>query len=170
MHSEEKRKLIHEIWLLLIKTGVILLAAVLLFTCLLAVKRQSGNSMSPFVRDGDLCIFYRLEQPYLNDVVLYEDPDGETKIGRIVATGSQIIEFSEEGGFFVDGSMPSEEIPYETWLPGESEVHFPLELSGEEVFVLNDFRGLTTDSRESGPIKRDKIKGKLFFQFRRRNF
>ena len=40
----------------------------------------------------------------------------------------------------------------------------------DEYFVLNDFRQLTTDSREQGAIKKSQIKGKLLFIMRRRNF
>lgn len=67
--------------------------------------------MSPFVRDGDLCVFYKLEKVYLNDVVLYQGENGKLRIGRIVATGGQSIDFQEEGGYTVDDYTPTEEVP-----------------------------------------------------------
>ena len=39
---------------------------------------------------------YRLDQIYLNDVVLYEDEDGKKRVGRIIASGGQVVEFAEE--------------------------------------------------------------------------
>ena len=68
--------------------------------------------MSPYVRDGDLCIFYRLDQIQLNDVVLYEDEDGKKRVGCFIASGGQVVEFEEEGGFKVDDYQPTEENPY----------------------------------------------------------
>lgn len=41
--------------------------------------------MSPYVRDGDLCIFYRLDKIYLNDVVLYENKEGKKQVAPINA-------------------------------------------------------------------------------------
>jgi len=43
-------------------------------------------------------------------------------------------------------------------------------LKEDEYFILNDFRQITTDSRELGGIKKSQIKGKLLFLMRRRNF
>lgn len=45
--------------------------------------------MSPFVRDGDLGIFYHLEKPRTGEVVLYKDSDGKVKPGRIAAVGDR---------------------------------------------------------------------------------
>ena len=176
----------------LIKTAVFVLIVFLLLTFVFKIFRMSGNTMYPYIQDGDLCIFYRLDDLYLNDVVIYEDDDGNECVGRVRATGGQVISFNENGGYTVDGYQPIEENPYETYAAGISKdetsddtaseaataddadmtvgITYPLTLSGNEYFILNDFRQLTTDSREIGPIDRSRIKGKLIFVLRRRNF
>lgn len=131
---------------------------------------MTGNTMSPYVRDGDLCIFYRLDKIYLNDIVLYEDANGENRVGRIIASNGQKVSFAEEGGYSIDDYQPIEENPYETYQSEKGNVRYPLQLNEDEYFILNDFRQITTDSRELGGIKKSQIKGKLLFLMRRRNF
>ncbi len=126
--------------------------------------------MSPFVRDGDLCVFYKLDKVYLNEVVLYQDAKGELKIGRVTAVGGQTIEFAEDGGYTVDGYEPNEEIPYETYGYKDDQEQNSITLGADEVFIMNDFRSITDDSRENGPVKRSDVEGKLLFMLRRRNF
>ena len=152
------------------KTIVLVLSLFVLLTFIFQIFRMTGNNMSPYVRDGDLCIFYRLDQIYLNDVVLYEDEDGKKRVGRIIASGGQVVEFAEEGGFKVDDYQPTEENPYKTYKAEKGNVKYPLQLKEDEYFILNDFRQITTDSRELGGIKKSRIKGKLLFLMRRRSF
>lgn len=154
----------------LIKTATMIIALVVILTFVFRLHRMTGNTMSPFVRDGDLCVFYCLENIYSNDVVLYEDENGKKHVGRVVASGGQTIDFPEQGGYLVSDYQPSEENPYPTTAAEKSRVKYPLELEADEYFILNDFRQLTTDSRELGAIKREQIKGKLLLLMRRRDF
>lgn len=133
---------------------------------------MSGNTMSPYVRDGDLTIYNRMDREniYLNDVVLYEDADGKEHVGRVVAGNGQEVDFPEEGGYRINGYLTSEEILYETYAAENSEVSYPIELGEDEYFILNDFRSMTSDSREFGAVKRSQIKGKILCLFRWRNY
>lgn len=152
------------------KTIVLVLLLFILLTFVFQIFRMTGNNMSPYVRDGDLCIFYRLDKIYLNDVVLYENKEGKKQVGRIIASGGQTVSFAEEGGYLVDDYQPIEENPYETYAAKKGTVKYPLQLKEDEYFILNDFRELTTDSRKQGAIQKSQIKGKLLFLMRRRNF
>ncbi len=154
----------------LLKTALLLVSIYLVSAYVLIPFRMSGNYMSPYFRDGDLGFFYRLKKPYLNEIVLYEDEKGQRRAGRIVAASGQTIEFSENGSFLVDGCQPAEEIPYQTFLPKDSQVTFPLTVGKDEYFLLNDFRGIDSDSRRWGCVKGEKILGKMLFLLRRRNF
>lgn len=155
-----------------LRTVVLLGGSYLLFTCVLLVHRNTGNQMSPFIRDGDLCIFYRTEGIYLNEVVLYVGADGKNRLGRVVAVPGQEVNFPEEGGYTIDGYQPSEENPYETYQSAQEQIQYPIRLgeTTNEYFIMNDFRSITSDSREYGPVSKDRIKGKLLFLLRRRNF
>ena len=147
----------------LLKMTIITISIWTVLTFVLVPHRMTGNGMFPSVKDGDLCLFYRLEDAHAGDVVLYE-ADGRTAVGRIVAIPGQSVKFLEEGGFHVNGYAPYEELPYEThgkgsWILMES-----------EFFVLNDYRSNDKDSRIYGTVKADELKGKLLFILRRRNF
>ena len=124
--------------------------------------------MFPFVKDGDLCIVYKLDDYYTGDVVSYYDNNGKLKIGRVVAAAGQEVNFPDEGGYTVDGYQPTEEITYQTF--GAEGVKYPMEVGENEVFIMNDFRSDTKDSREIGPVKKTDIDGKLMFIVRRRGF
>lgn len=154
----------------LLKTVLIAGIGILCFTCILRVHRATGNTMSPFVRDGDLCVFYKLDKVYLNEVVLYHTENGKVRVGRVAAVGGQTIKFEEDGGYTVDGYEPNEEIPYETYGACDTVAQGGLTLMDDEVFIMNDFRSIADDSRESGPVNRKSIEGKLLFMLRRRNF
>lgn len=154
----------------LIKTCVItgILAVILIW--ILCIHRMSGNQMFPSARDGDLCVFYKLEECYPGDIVLYEDKTGSIRLGRVAAMGGQSVEVAEEGGLEVNGCRTIDEIPYETYAAKGSSVLYPLTLAQDSYFILNDFRSDTDDSRLHGPVDKKRIKGKLLFLFRRRGF
>lgn len=152
----------------LIKTGVLLVGIAMVLIFVICPFRMNDNTMFPSFRNGDLGIFCKLMSCQTNDIILYEDSNGKLKVGRIVAVGGQTVVFNENGGFQIDGYTPSEEIPYETYADNVS--NYPLVLTNDQFFVLNDFRSIQTDSRQFGPIDKSQIKGKLVFLWRIRGF
>lgn len=169
--EKKKKSKYYFLFRFLRKTAVYAVLVWFALTYLFAVRRMSGNAMSPYVRDGDLTIYNRMDREniYLNDVVLYEDADGNEHVGRVVAGNGQEVDFPESGGYRVNGYLTSEEILYETYAAENSEVSYPIELGEDEYFILNDFRSMTSDSREFGAVKRSQIKGKILCLFRWRN-
>lgn len=166
--QKKKKKRIHPLIKLLIKIAVLGIIVFIVLTYVLGFYRMTGNNMFPFVKDGDLCIVYKLEEYTTGDVVAYRDDEGKTKIGRIVAVGGQSVDFPKEGGYTVDGYQPAEEITYQTF--GADGVKYPVEVGENEFFIMNDFRSDTDDSRQIGSIKESDIRGKLLFLIRRRGF
>ena len=147
---------------------ILIIVAALLFV--IQIHRNTGNENSPFVRDGDLCIFNRLATININDVVLYESPNGQLKVGRVVALPSQKVDINDTGTYRVNDYLPEEEITYPTKLPENNKINYPLTLKSNQYFILNDFRTLTSDSREYGVISKSQIHGNLLMLFRRRGF
>ena len=163
-----KKKKLGPLEKLLIKIAVLVIIVVIVLTWILGLHRMTGNNMFPFVKDGDLCIVYKLDDYTTGDVVLYRNNEGKMKLGRIVAVGGQSVDFPKDGGYTVDGYQPSEEITYQTF--GADGVKYPIVVGDDEVFIMNDFRSDTDDSRQFGSIKKSDIKGKLLFLIRRRGF
>lgn len=136
-----------------------------IFFFIFGVIHVKTSNMNPMVKKGDLCVIYRLDNAYLNDVVLYEH-DGKTCFGRIAATGGQVVDFKDNGVYEINNMMPAEQLPMPTYADRNSHVTYPLTLKEDEVFILNDNRDDKTDSRRFGAIPRSEIKGKLMFIMR----
>ena len=153
----------------LAKCAAIVLAIVLALTFVIGVNVHYGNNMYPALRDGDLLVTLRLSEPHINDAVLYRH-EGEVRAGRVVALEGHVVDISDQGVLTVNGIIPSEEVFYPTQRAEESPVGYPLTVGPGEVFILNDFRSDTLDSRTFGPVGKDAVDGTMLLVLRRRGF
>ena len=153
----------------LIKLAAIALLLWLAFTQALGVHVQRGNRMHPYVGDGDLLVYYRLEEPKVNDLVIYNDPNtGQPALSRVVAVGENEIRMTEAGGLSVNGLTREEQVFYPTQPLEGSEVPNPCQMQPGQYFLLDDYRTIGLDSRSFGPLEREDILGKVVYLFRRR--
>lgn len=157
----------HSLRNFLLKLAAIGLTLYLTLTFVLGVYRMNGNEMYPAVRDGDLCITYRLDAYYSRDIVAYATEDG-IRFARVVARAGDVVD-ADRGGLVINGLHPMEEIFYPTDMEGIS-ISLPCEVGEGEVFVLNDFRSNRSDSRRYGLISADELEGKIILILRRRGF
>ena len=127
-----------------------------------------GNSMYPSLRDGDLCITYRLE-PYTRSEVVAYQAENSVRFARITAAGGDTVEITKEGVLLINGYQPAEEIFYRT-VPGDGKESVQLTVDHNEWYLLNDYREDFSDSRTYGSIHSDQFRGKLLFVIRRRGF
>ena len=154
---------------LLLKLALIAAAVWALLTFVVGVTIHYGNNMYPAIRDGDLIVAYRLQRPYLNAAVLYRH-DGKLRMGRIVAMPDSEVYISEGGALTVNGIMPAEEVFYPTIRSETGAVSYPYAVGADEVFILNDFRSDTNDSRAFGAAALDDVIGPVLLTVRRRGF
>ena len=152
---------------LVIKLAVVTLIIWLALTFVFGAFRLAGNNMYPMLKDGDLCVTYRLEQYHSSDVVAYQI-NNQIRFGRIVARAGDTID-GDEQGLLINGSHPNEEVFYPTDIK-DTNLTLPYTLGDGEFVVLNDYRSDLSDSRTYGVIKKDALKGKVIFIFRRRGF
>lgn len=152
----------------LIKTGAIILAIWAIISFVATPYRSKDNCMYPALHSGDLGIYFRLQEPYVDSVVMYKDDSGNVRIGRVIASSGDTVEFLENGGYEVNGYSALEEVPYETY--ADDLVGQTIEVDEDEYFILNDYRSLDNDSRTLGKIKRSQIIGNLVFVMRIREF
>ena len=153
----------------LIKLAVIALAVWMLFTFVLGLVIHYGNNMHPAIRDGDLIISLRVQRPYLNAAVLYEH-DGKMCVGRVVGMPGNTIDISDMGALTVNGTAPAEEVFYPTYRNETSTISYPYTVGEDQVFILNDFRNDTSDSRMFGAVSMKDVKGPVLLMLRRRSF
>jgi signal peptidase I len=122
--------------------------------------------MYPRLRDGDLILYYRLEQDYAIDDVVAFHVDDNVREGRIVAQSGDVVDLTE-GQLVVNGNVEQEEIFYQTY-PQDGEITYPYTVPENSYFVLCDFRTNGFDSRTYGAIPQSDLDGKVITVLRRR--
>jgi signal peptidase I len=151
----------------IIKLCEVLLVIWAVFTFIFGIRQVSGENMYPRLRDGDLVLFYRLQQDYqIGDVVTFELEDA-TFWARIVAQGGDVVEVTEDGQLLVNGNVQQEEIFYPTE-PQEGDITYPYTVEEGSYFVLSDYRTISLDSRTYGAISKKDLDGKVITVLRRR--
>lgn len=151
----------------LIKLSLVALFIWLALTFVFGVFRMEGNNMYPMLKDGDLCVTYKLEEYHSQDVVAYR-VDGQLHFGRIIARSGDVVD-GDAQGLRLNGLQPAEEIFYPTQIL-DTDLDLPITLGDGEFVVLNDYRSDLSDSRTYGVITEDALEGKVIFIFRRRSF
>ena len=148
-----------------IKVGITVLCLWILLTWVVGVYVNHSNSSYPMLKDGDLCITFRLANLNTGDEIAYER-DGQIYFGRIVAMPGDTVEISD-GSLTVNGYGVFEDAVYPTTDEG-SKITYPYKVPENTVFVLNDYRSDATDSRTYGAIPKSDTKGCVVFVMRRR--
>lgn len=154
---------------LLVKIAVTVGVVWAVFTFVLGLSVHYGNNMYPAIHDGDLLVSFRLQKPFINAAVLYRI-NGKTEVGRVIALEGSVIDITENGSLTINGVAPTAEIFYATFKAENSPISFPYTVESGKVFILNDFREDTNDSRVFGAVDRKDLQGPMLFTVRRRNF
>jgi signal peptidase I len=150
------------------KLGLTVLALWAIFTFVFGIRQVNGETMYPRLRDGDLILYYRLEQEYhIDDVVAFQTDDGVKRLGRIVAQGGDVVDLNADGLLVVNGNVQEEEVFYITEAMG-SEITYPYTVEADSYFVLCDFRTASIDSRSFGAVPKKNLDGKVITLLRRR--
>ena len=126
-----------------------------------------SDSSYPMIKDGDLCITYKLGTILRDDEIAYQK-DGKIRFGRVVGMPGDVVEITEEN-LTVNGYGVYENAVYPTTAEG-AKIEFPYTVPADSYFVLNDYRSDATDSRMYGGIPKSETKGKIFLLLRRRGF
>lgn len=122
-----------------------------------------NNNMFPSIRDGDLCFIEKYDKhTHIDDIVLYNDT-----MYRVIARENQEVNITDKGILTVDGQQV---LSVTNSLLQRGDITYPIKLKQGELFVLNDYREDTSDSREFNTIQEKDITGKIFFLIRRRGF
>lgn len=140
-----------------------------LLTYVLGIYVVHSNDMFPALRDGDLCITWKLRKPVYGEIVSY-NYDGVRRFGRVVGMPGDVIDFDDNGSYTLNGGVPNETIFYETEKDPEITQFYPSTVGDQGVFLMNDYRENTFDSRRFGTIPLSFTDGSVAILFRRRNW
>lgn len=163
MTKIESKKKNKQIWGFIQRILITCVALVLLNKFVVTATIYYDNNMFPSIKDGDLVVVEKYDKDIqLSDVVIYKN-----RLYRVIAKSGQEVDISKEGILTVNGMQPAEST---NSLTAKGDKSYPLMVPEGEIFVLNDYREDTSDSREFGTIKESDIDGKVFFITRRRGF
>jgi signal peptidase I len=131
-----------------------------------------GQSMEPNFHNFDYLIVdkltYHLREPQRGEVIVFKPPfdNGVYYIKRIVGLPLEKLIIEESKITVFNKEHPQGFVLNEAYLKnhytsGKIEVN----LGPDEYFVLGDNREVSYDSRKWGPVKRERIVGRVVFQF-----
>ncbi len=144
---------------------VVMVAAV--FGLVFGVMPAPNDDMSPRISAGDLLLYYRLTEDFVNGDVVVAQQEGNRYVGRIVARGGDTVEITDQATLVVNGSTVIESGIYYSTPPYESGVTYPITLAQDELFLLCDYREGAKDSRYYGPVNTQDVLGKVITVVRR---
>lgn len=148
-----------------IKVGITALVVAILLIFVVGIYVNHSNSGYPMIKDGDLCLTYKLASLSAGDEIVYKK-DGKVYFGRIAAVEGDRVDILD-GKLMVNGYGVFENTVYPTTAEG-SKISYPYEVPKDTVFVLNDYRDDINDSRSFGAIPIAETKGKIVMILRRR--
>lgn len=154
---------------LIMKIGFICLFFYAIFSFLFGITRVKDMEMTSSVREGDIVVYNRLEKDYLWWDCVAVEYNGQVQIRRVVATGGDTVDITEEG-LKVNGYLQSERYITEQTRRYAEGIEFPITLAEGQIFVLGDARYDATDSRIYGPLNVKDTLGKVMLVVRRRDF
>ena len=98
----------------LLKLVAVAVISWVLLTYVLGIFVVHSNDMFPALRDGDLCITWKLRKPVYGDIVSY-NYDGTRRFGRVVGMPGDVIDIDDESGAYtlnglVPGRVPDERL------------------------------------------------------------
>lgn len=167
--EEDKEKLKKYITYLILKTVSIVVLVFILCNFVFGIFVCHDNSNFPSVRDGDLCITYKLSNYISGDIVAYEHDD-KIYFGKIIGKPGDVIDFNDNG-FTLNGNSLMETVYYKTELrEDDSHDNYPLTLGENEYYILAEMREEGKDSRNLGTVDGSEMRGKMALLVRRRGF
>lgn len=121
--------------------------------------------MVPNFEDGELLltekVTYRFSDPKRGDVIVFEAPVGNNVdfIKRIIGLPGENVEV-RGGSVFINGKKLTE-----NYIDVQTQGDEQIKLEKGQYFVLGDNRGASSDSRVFGAIKKQSIRGRVWFVY-----
>ena len=164
--------------MLAVRVAAGVLLAGLLFGTWLGIDRVSGDSMYPYLNNGDWVIYSRAGRGYQMGEVVVFDRNGEHYVKRIAGLPGDTVEISVSGGRVVVNGVQMRESYVTLTSPvtdsknaGEADrMGEPLTIMDGQYLVLGDNRSVSIDSRsrDMGTVSEEEIQGRVILVARMR--
>jgi signal peptidase I len=130
-----------------------------------------GPSMEPTFADNQYLIVSRVNylfgEPQRGDIIVFHNPGNsdEDYIKRVIGLPGDVVDF-RDGETYVNGERLDEPYINEPCSPSQcSSGDPPVTLGEDQYFVMGDNRNSSRDSRDIGPITRDRIVGEVVVRY-----
>lgn len=149
--------------------GIVFLvsSAIIVFGLLAGIDRVSGNSMYPYLNNGDWILYSRLPGEIKRHEVVVFEKNGESFVKRIAGLPGDTVAVTESGSRVVVNGVQVREQYVTLSDQKEEEVQdgmgTPLTLMDGQYLVLGDNRAVSIDSRDSniGTVGREAVLGRV---------
>ncbi len=126
------------------------------------IFRIPSESMSPTLEVGDsvlaVKLAYRFGEPRRGDLAVFEDPEGELAIKRVVGLSGDRMAV-RDGVLYVNGKRKRESyVDYELT---DSTFYGPEKVPSDHVYLMGDNRSNSKDSRVFGPVSEGDLLGEV---------
>lgn len=146
-----------------------------MFGLLIGIDRVSGDSMYPYLNNGDWIVYSRIHARLLRNEIVVFERNGENLVKRIAGLPGDTVEISATGGrVVVNGSqmretyvtLPDRTSGDETGDAGQ--MGPPLTVMNGQYLVLGDNRSVSIDSRDRGmgTVPAAEIRGRVLLVIR----
>lgn len=162
--------------LLLLACPVLLLAALLVIGNLwFGMAEVTGDSMSPFLKAGDLVVYGRRKEVYDRGDLVVCDIDGTLIVKRAAAVPGDLVKMDGNGRVRIENARETLQVGTIENARGtlqvdteEERLPSQVRLGEDEYFLLGDNRDMSVDSRDAriGPVERDRIAGPVVLVIR----
>ena len=167
--AQNQPSLLKSILWLLVKIMIIIGIFILIFTFIYGIYQVKDLSMTPAFQEGDIVIFYRINEELAVESVVLLSYQGERQLRRVIAVAGDTVDINSDG-LLINGALWQGKVEGQNTQAYEEGVTFPLTVAEGEVFVLADMRENATDSRIYGTIQIKDCEGSVFTLIRRRGF
>lgn len=143
------------------------LCVVWLFGYQIGVDRVSGNSMYPYLNDGDWIVYSRRGRGIRRDDVIVFEKNGEIMVKRVAGLPGDRVEMNRTGSRVVLNGVEEREEYVTLTKPGDEKDREPLgapqTVMNGQYLVLGDNRAESVDSRDSnvGTVPSEDVLGKV---------
>lgn len=146
--------------------AAVALSALLIFLLnnfLLPVMSIEGESMSPALKSGDLCLALKTADIERGDICFF-NVDGETICKRVIALPGDVVSIDRYGVVSVNDEQLNEDYVDNLSL-SPSDISYPYVVGDGKLFVLGDNREKSVDSRNStiGALSVSSLESKAIF-------
>jgi signal peptidase I len=143
-----------------------LLAAMVVFYVLYTPLRVAGESMEPALLDGDRALRTKsYETPHRGDIVVVDarsEAEDDDIVKRVVGIAGDTVEIRDDIAI-VNGQV--EDTSRLVLVRGRGTYSPPYVVPQGAVYVLGDNRPISLDSRYTGPVPVERVRGRLTFVF-----